>query len=112
MTRRQKDPLRPLTTEERDTLEQISRARSEPASHVHRAKPPQCVAAASSYAAAARPPERRHNDAVAAPVPRFDREGLLALAPRHGGRPATHYTASARERILCELRRNPDPEHD
>ena len=31
MTRRQKDPLRPLTREERAALEQLSRARSEPA---------------------------------------------------------------------------------
>jgi len=38
MTRRKKDPLRPLTDEEREVLEQISRAQSEPASHVARAK--------------------------------------------------------------------------
>ncbi|HEX9370958.1 MAG TPA: hypothetical protein VF897_08125 [Roseiflexaceae bacterium] len=48
MTRRQKDPLRPLTTEERDTLEQISRARSEPASHVQRATLLRAVAAGAS----------------------------------------------------------------
>jgi hypothetical protein len=38
MTRRQKDPLRPLTEEERALLEQISRAQSEPASHIARAR--------------------------------------------------------------------------
>jgi hypothetical protein len=38
MTRRRKDPLRVLSKEERDVLEQIARARSEPASHVARAK--------------------------------------------------------------------------
>ncbi|MCP4602045.1 MAG: helix-turn-helix domain-containing protein, partial [Proteobacteria bacterium] len=38
MTRRQKDPLRPLTDEERTVLTKISRAQSEPASHVARAK--------------------------------------------------------------------------
>jgi hypothetical protein len=37
VTRRQKDPLRPLTAEERAQLAQLSRARSEPASHVARA---------------------------------------------------------------------------
>src|SRR5262245_32633070 len=112
MTRRQKDPLRPLTTEERDTLEQISRARSEPASHVQRAKLLLCVADGASYTAAARALGRRSNDAVADLVARFNREGLLALAPRHGGGPPTQYTASERERILCEFRRTPDREHD
>ena len=35
MTRRQKDPLRPLSAEERAVLVRISRAQSDPASHVH-----------------------------------------------------------------------------
>lgn len=38
MSRRRKDPLRPLTDEERMVLTQIARAQSEPASHVARAK--------------------------------------------------------------------------
>jgi hypothetical protein len=38
MTRRKKEPLRTLTEEERNWLERISRARSEPAAHVARAK--------------------------------------------------------------------------
>ncbi len=38
MTRQQKDPLRPLSTEERQMLEQLSRARREPAVHVVRAQ--------------------------------------------------------------------------
>jgi len=37
MTRRQKDPLRPLTEEELAVLTRISRAQSEPSSHVARA---------------------------------------------------------------------------
>ncbi len=53
MTRRQKDPLRPLTEEERAALEQLSRASSEPASHVARAKLVLAVAAGQSYTAAA-----------------------------------------------------------
>jgi len=112
MTRRQKDPLRPLTDEERDTLEQISRARSEPASHVQRAKLLLSVAAGASYTAAARAVARRSNDAVAALVARFNCEGVLAIAPRHGGGAPIQYTATERERILSEFRRAPDRDHD
>ena len=112
MTRRQKDPLRPLTTQERDTLEQISRARSEPASHVQRAKLLLAVADGASYSAAARALGRHSNDAVAALVARFNHEGVLAIAPRHGGGAPIQYTATERERILCEFRRVPDRERD
>ena len=38
MSRRQKDPLRPLSTEERAELERLSRAQAEPAALVARAK--------------------------------------------------------------------------
>jgi hypothetical protein len=38
MTRRKKEPLRPLSPQEREVLERISRAQSDPASHVARAK--------------------------------------------------------------------------
>ncbi len=88
MTRRQKDPLRPLTDDEHSLLEQISRARSEPASHVERAKLLLAVAAGESYTAAARAVGRRSNDAVATLVTRFKREGLAALAPRMAAVPS------------------------
>ncbi len=55
MTRRRKDPLRALTEEERDVLEQIARAHSEPASHVARAKSLLAVADGKTYANAAKP---------------------------------------------------------
>ncbi len=108
MTRRQKDPLRPLTEDERSLLEAISRARSEPASHVERATLLLAVAAGQSYTAAAEAAGRRSNDAVAKLVARFNREGLAALAPRHGGGAARQYGAAERDRILLELRRPPD----
>ncbi len=53
MTRRRKDPLRPITLEERAWLERISRATSEPASHVARAKASLTVADGQTYQAAA-----------------------------------------------------------
>jgi hypothetical protein len=49
MTRRRKDPLRPITLEEPASLEHISWATSEPASHVARAKALLAVAGGQSY---------------------------------------------------------------
>src|SRR5262245_24957611 len=112
MTRRQNDPLRPLTEEERSVLEQISRARSEPASHVERAKLLLTVAAGASYTAAAQAVGRRSNDAVADLVTRFNREGISALAPRHGGGPPIHYGPPEHDRILLEFHRTPERERD
>ncbi len=112
MTRRQKDPLRPLTDDERALVEQISRARSEPASHVERAKLLLAVAAGLSYTAAAQTVGRRSNDAVANLVARFNREGLGALAPRHGGGAVRQYRGPERDRILAEARRSPDRAED
>ena len=87
MTRRRKDPLRPLTQEERETLEQIARASSEPASHVARAKALLAVAKGKTYGAAAQAAGRRSNDAVSQLVSRFNQEGMAAVEPRHGGGP-------------------------
>ena len=112
MTRRQKDPLRPLSDGERAVLIQISRAQSEAASHVARAKALLAVASGQSYTAAARAAGRRSNDAVAQLVSRFNREGLAAIEPRHGGGPRTVYGVEERKRILTEFERQPDREKD
>jgi transposase len=112
MTRRQKDPLRPVTTEEREVLERLSRAQSEPASHVARAKALLAVADGQSFTAAARAAGRRSGDAVSELVSRFNREGLAAIEPRHGGGPAVVYGVAERQRILAELQRPPDREQD
>ena len=112
MTRRQKDPLRPLTVEERAALEQLSRAQSEPASHVARAQLVLAVAAGHSYTAAARRVGRRSGDAVAQLVARFNQEGLTAIEPRHGGGAAVVYGDGERARILATARRAPDREAD
>jgi len=112
MTRRQRNPLRPLTAEEREALEQLSRAQSEPASHVARARLVLAVAAGQSYTAAARGVGRRSGDAVAQLVARFNKEGRAAIVPRHGGGAAVVYGEAARARILAEVRRAPDPETD
>ena len=112
MTRHKIDPLRSLTGAERDVLTQISRSASEPASHVARAKALLAVADGLNYQAAAQAAGRRAGDAVSHLVSRFNREGLAALAPRHGGGTEPIYGSAERERILREARRKPDRERD
>jgi transposase len=112
MTRRQKDPMRPPTEEELVVLTQISRAQSEPASHVARAKALLAVASGKSYTEAARAAGRKSNDAVSGLVSRFNREGLAAIEPRHGGGPPVVYGMEQRQRILTEFERPPDREKD
>jgi len=70
------------------------------------------VANGRSYTAAAHAVGRRSNDAVSTLVGRFNREGLAALEPRHGGGAPKVYDEAARERILQEFARTPDREQD
>ena len=71
MTRRQKDPLRALTDEERTALSRLSRSPSAPAAQVARATALLAVAEGQSYTVAAQRVGRRHGDTVAAWVGRF-----------------------------------------
>jgi transposase len=110
MTRRKKEPLRTLTEEEQKWLERISRSHSEPATHVARAKEILAVAEGHSYTQAAHMAGRKSGDAVSHLVEQFNREGIAAIQPQHGGGPKRKYTAVDRERVLTEARRSPDPE--
>jgi transposase len=112
MTGKKSDPLRELTEEERAWLECISRSRSEPASHVIRAKQVLAVADGLSYTEAALASGRKIGDAVSRLVSRFNQEGLNALEPRHGGGAVVAYGVAERERILREFRRAPEPSKD
>jgi transposase len=112
MTRRRKDPLRALTDGERASLEQLSRATSAPAGIVARARALLAVADGNSYTEAAHRVGRRSGDAVGELVARFNREGVVAVEPRHGGGSRVRYGAAERERILAEVRRTPDRERD
>ncbi len=112
MSRRQKNPLRALTTDERRWLQRIARSTSEPASHVARAKQLLAVADGCSYRDAAHAAGRKSGDAVAQLVARFNKEGLKVIESRRGGGPKPTYGAEARQRILREARRSPDPERD
>ncbi len=112
MAAHQKDPLRPLTSEERLSLEQVSRSHTAPAAGVARAKELLAVAGGASFEAAARAAGRKSGDAVAHLVARFNRDGLDALIERHGGGQPKRYPGRERERILQEFRREPDRDKD
>ncbi len=112
MSRRKKDPLRPLTHDERVVLASLSRSQTEPASRVARASLVLAVAGGADYQNAAESIGRRSGDAVSHLVARFNAEGLAALDPRHGGGRAPVYDQAAQQRIIDEARRTPTPETD
>ena len=112
MSRRQEDPLRGLSDEERRTLLQLSRSRRTPAAQVARARALLAVAEGQSYTAAAQLAGRRNGDTVARWVARFNGEGLAAVVPRHGGGHSVRYGETQRRRILAELARLPDRARD
>lgn len=112
MSRRRKDPLRPLTDDERHELTRLSRSHAAPAVLVARATMLLAVADGSDYQAAAKAAGRRSGDAVSHLVARFNREGLAALEPRHGGGRVPAYAEAERDRILREAARTPTPEAD
>jgi transposase len=112
MSRRKKEPLRPLSAKEREVLERLSRAQSDPASHVARAKLLLKVADGASYVDAAKAVGRLSGDAVSKLVSRFNQEGLAAVEPRHGGSPPIKYGPEEQQRIVAEFERQPDRERD
>jgi transposase len=112
MSRRKKDPLRPLTATESEALTQLSRSQAAPAAQVARAAMLLAVAGGDDYQTAARSAGRRSGDAVAHLVARFNAEGIAALTPRHGGGRPPAYDQAARERILREVVRPPTPDVD
>jgi transposase len=112
MSRRRKDPLRPLTDTERRELCRLRRSSVAPAAVVARAAALLLVSEGLAYQDAARAVGRKSGDAIAHLVARFNQEGLTALEPRHGGGAAMTYDAAARDRILREVARTPTPERD
>lgn len=112
MARRQNNPLRELTDDERRWLHRIARSTSEPTSHVVRAKQILAVADDQSFTEAAISSGRKSGDAVSHLVARFNAFGLSALERKKRGGPKPKYGVEERERILKEARRSPDPEQD
>jgi len=112
MPRTQKAPLRPLTEDERTTLEAVARSGAERADRVARAKALLVVADGARFTEAARAAGRRSGDGVAKLVARFNATGLAALTTRPGGHPPLRYGPVEAERILRDVRRPPDREED
>ena len=112
MSRHRKDPLRPLTAAERKELTRLSRSLSAPAAQVERARALLAIAGGASYTAAAHQIGRRHNETISAWVSRFNRDGLAAVRPGHGGGARIRYGADAQQRILAEWARTPQREQD
>jgi transposase len=112
MSRRRKDPLRELTDDQRRELTHLSRSRTAPAVRVARAVMLLAVAGGSDYQQAAHAAGRKSGDAVSHLVARFNREGMAALDPRHGGGHKPTYDAPAQDRILREAARTPTPDAD
>jgi transposase len=112
VSRRRKDPLRSLTEDERRELLSRSRSHTAPAVGVARAVMLLAVADGSDYQQAACAAGRKSGDAVSHLVARFNREGLAALDPRHGGGHQPTYDAAAKDRILREAARTPTPDTD
>lgn len=112
MSRVLKDPLQDLTDSERKDLMKISRSASERAERVRRAKALLAVAGGASYKDAAKVAGIGVNDTVSRLVTRFNECGLDALDSRHGGGPAKKYGEAEKSRILLEVAREPDLEHD
>src|SRR3954454_6462907 len=102
MSRHQTDPLRPLTADERQPLMRLSRSPSAPAAQVERARALLAIADGASYTAAAPQIGRQHTETLSAWVSRFNRDGLAAVRPGHGGGPRIRYGADAQQRILTE----------
>lgn len=78
MPTRQKAPLRPLSEEEHKELLRITRASSERADRVRRAKAVLAVAAGRSFTGAAQQSGYKSGDSIAQLVARFNQHGLSA----------------------------------
>ena len=112
MSRHRKDPLRPLTADERQELTRLSRSLSAPAAQVERARALLAIADGASYTAAAHQVGRRHNETISAGSAASTATGSPPCGRGHGGGPRIRYGADAQQRILAEGRARPEREQD
>ena len=108
----QKVPLRPLTAEEQDTLEQLGKASSGRVDRVRRARALLAVGQGQSFAQAARQAGFASSSTVAALVGRFQQRGLAAvtIADGRGRRPT--YDGTARAQIVATAQQPPNRKAD
>ena len=94
------------------TLSRLSRSQSAPAAQVARARALLAVAEGQSCTRAAERVGRATGDTVARWVAGFNRDGLAAVVPRHGGGHRVRYGEAAQRRILAEVARAPERARD
>ena len=107
MSRHRSSPCAPLARRMTPELTRLSRSLSAPAAQVERARALLAIADGASYTAAAHQVGRRHTETISAWVSRFNRDGLAAVRPGHGGGARIRYGADAQRRILAEWAANP-----
>lgn len=112
MSRRRQDPLRALTDAEVVELLHFSQSRTDEASRVAHAKELLAVVDGKSYSDAARAAGRRSYHSVSKLVSRFNKIGIRALTPEHGGGHPKIYDEAKKKRIIQELQRKPDRQQD
>src|SRR3954467_14394735 len=120
MSRHRKDPLRPLTADERQELTRLSRSLSAPAAQVERSR---ALPSARGHCGwrelhGCRPPDRttaqRDDLRLGQPLQprRARRRAARPWGRTHGGGPRIRYGADAQQRILAEWARTPQREPD
>lgn len=112
MSRRKKDSLRPLTQHEQDFLETLCHARSAPADQIARATGILAVAQGKTYQQAAALAGRKQGTTITAWVARFNREGIHALVPQHGGGHTPRFIGTLKQEILATFGHPPVIETD
>jgi len=112
MARAQKEPLRPLTAEEYQALERVSKASSERVDTARRARALQTVAQGHPFAHAAREAGFRSVTTVANLVSRFNQRGLGALRIATGRGRRVTYGTEARARIVAVAQQEPQRRAD
>ena len=108
----QNHPLRPLTEQEERALRRIEKASSERVDVVRRARALLIVAAKQTFPQATAAPGFAEARSVSRLVERFTRQGLAALLIARGRGRKPIYTSEQQRRILAEVQREPDREHD
>jgi hypothetical protein len=105
-------PLRALTAEEEQALQNTAKATSERVDVVQRTRALLEVHAGHPYTQAAHAAGYQSGDSVSQLVERFNHPGLASLPIAPGRGRKARYTAPQRERILQELQRVPDRQAD
>ena len=112
MAPQQKERVRALTTEGRETLERVRQATSGRHDEVQRATALLAVAQGHSFAEAGRRAGYVGGGTVHALVKRFNARGLAALAIAPGRGPRVRYDAATRAQVVALAQRSPDRKVD